>query len=322
MLVAVFALLASSSKISSTHALGQLPFQVLLNPDGSGRVFMNNGSTPSWKACRPDLTVCTAFATGNFSTGDAPSGTVFWDGENLVTPIWRGTLREIEPPSARGEIRGNEVVTPVAGLWAGGWEDDYDDLTFSICKTAAGENCLTINKEGLRGECSARGAVLIDPTFAGRYLRVIDQRYGSGTVFAGVGHPDYYPAGKFKPGATVSMAVVSKIATATGPPSINCGPLPLTEASISKDGAAAVSCRILGCRVELIARRGRKMARLKRTLPPRPTGRPAKLRLTPSSLERLEGSPILFMVKINGQTVARRTIAIGPLPIVAEYPES
>ena len=323
-LTAALALLVSGSEASSTQALGRLPFQTLLNTDGSGQVFMNNGSTPSWQACRPDLTTCAPFATGNFSTGDAPPETVFWAGADLVTPVWRGNLRELGPPSAQGKVRGNEVVTPVAGQWTGGWEDDYDALTLSICKSATGENCLVINDEGRQGECGARGATLIDPAFAGRYLQVVDRRYGWGTAFAGVGHPDYYPAEKFEPDARVSIAVVGKIAPATGPPSVDCGAPPLTEASIAADGSAEVTCQIVGCRAVLIARRGGRTARLARKLPSTPLVRrpaPAKLRLPPSSMERLEGDPILVVVKINGSTAARRTVKLGRLPVVAEYPE-
>lgn len=323
-MIAALAILASGADTSSTQALGRLPFQVLLNADGSGRIFMNNGSTPSWQACRPDLTACAPFATGNFNTGDAPAETIFWAGDDLVTPIWMGNLRETGPPSVRGKVRGNEVVTPVAGLWAGGWEDDYDDLTLSVCKTAAGKACLEINDEGREEECGARGATLIDPAFAGRYLRVVDRRYGSGAVFAGVGHPDYYPAEKIEPRATIAMAIVGKIAPATGPPSIDCGPPPLSEASINGDGSAEVTCLIVGCQATLIARRGRHTARLERRLLSTPPFRGrglAKLRLPPSSMEPLEGGPIQITVKINGRTAARRTVKLGRLPVVAEYPE-
>jgi hypothetical protein len=306
---------------SSAQALGRLPFQVLMNADGSGRIFMNNGSTPSWKICRADLAGCTPFASGNFSTGSAAPGSVFWAGDDLITPVWKGNLHEVEPPSVRGRVRGNEVVTPVAGLWEGGWEDDYDELTLSICMTALGERCLQINQEGPEKRCGPEGATLIDPAFAGRYLRVVDRRYGSGTLFAGVGHPAYYPIGKIEPGATVSMAIFGRIAPARGPAGAHCGPPPLFTASISGDGSAEVTCRVLGCRATLVAHcRGRK-ARVERKLPPAPLwgSRPAKLRLAPALFERVEGGPISVTVRINGRAATHRTVKLGPLPVVAEY---
>jgi hypothetical protein len=324
-LIAAVALLAFGAGASSTQALGRLPFQVLLSADGSGQIFMNNGSRPSWQACRPDLSACTPFATGNFSTGGAPAETVFWAGGDLITPIWRGNVREAAPPSVQGRVRGNEVVAPVAGLWAGGWDNDYDDLSLSVCKTAAGERCLAIDYEGEEGDCGAGGAVLIDPAFAGRYLRVVDRRYGAGTLFAGVGHAAYYPLGEVETAATTAVAVVGKIAPATGPPSVECGPPPLFDASISGDGSAQVECSIVSCRAVLIARRGGRSARLERKLPATPLAtnpQSVTLRLAASSLERLAGGPIRVTVKINGRAIARRTVKVGRLPVVAEYPDS
>jgi hypothetical protein len=296
---------------SLTRALGGRPFQVLLNADGSGRIFMNNGARPSWNACRPDLTGCTPFAKGNFDTGNAPPETVFWAGGELSTPLWKGNLHEEAPPSVQGEVRGNKIVTPIAGQWAGGWADDYDALSLSICKTPAGEHCLQIDYELVRGGCGPRGAALIDPIFAGRYLQVVDYRYGSGTIFAGVGHPAYYPIPKVEPQATVSVAVVGKIAPATGPPKKQCGPPPLSTASIATDGSAEVTCQIVGCRATLIAQHGGKTVRVRRKLPLPPAyrlGTPVKLRLTHSALEQLGGGPLRIEVRVNGSIAARRTV--------------
>lgn len=307
--IAMIALLVGPA--TTVSALGDLPFQVLLEADGTGRIFMNDNSSPSWKACRPDLTACTPFAVGNFETGEAPPGTVFWAGGSLLTPVWKGTLRPTAPPSVSGEVRANYVVTPLAGQWAGGWEDDYDELTLAICKKATGENCLTVNHEGSERECGAAGATLIDPAFAGRYLRVTDHRYGSGTVFAGVGHPFYFRDREPVPGPTISVAVIGKIAPATGPPSVKCGPSPLIAGSISKAGSASVECRVVGCRAALIARRGRRAARLTHSIRPArglaesPT---VTFRFAPRAIRRLGKGPVRLALKINGKTVARRTV--------------
>ena len=324
--IAAVVLVACGYGAGSTSALGGHPFQILLNEDGSGRVFMNDGSNPSWEVCRPDFTGCAAFATGNFNTGNAPPNSVFRAGGGLVMPLWKGNVRSVTAPSVQGRVRGNEVVTPVAGQWAGGWEGDYDELSFSICKSASGGGCLQVNHEGPEKRCPER-ATLIDPAFAGRYLRVVDRTYGRGTLFVGVGHPPYYPIPEIAPAATVSTAAF-KIAPATGPPKIRCGPPPLFTAAIADDGSAEVACRLIGCRAVLIARGSGERARLVRKLRPlpylvrrEPEPGATTLRLSARTLERFEGRPIRVTIELNGTTFAQRTVAPGPLALVAAYPE-
>jgi hypothetical protein len=317
--VAVF-LVSLGGGASPASGLGGLPFQVLLNADGSGRIFMNDGSVPSWEACRPDLTHCAPFAVGNFSTAGAPAETAFRAG-NLVTPLWKGTLRSTGPPSISGKVRGNELVTPVAGSWTGGWESDYDSLSLSVCKTPASSRCLEVNHEEPRGRrCGPDETMLIDPAFAGRYLRVVDRRYGKGTIFAGVGNPPYYPL-EIGPATTVAVSVVGKIAPATAPPAADCGPPPLFDASISSDGAAQVNCTLLGCRAVLFARCGERSVRARRHLSPSryfvPTT--ATVRLRASAIERLDGCRARTTIRINGRTLDRRSVRFGPLPTVAAY---
>ena len=277
---------------------------------------MTNRTSPTWESCRADLTACKPFATGNFNTGDAPPETVFRGSGGLITPLWKGTLRETAPPSVRGQIRGNEVVVPVAGDWTGGWASDYDALSLSICRTAAGEHCIEIDYESVRKPCGSEGTALIDPAFAGRYLRVVDRHYGSGTVFVGVGHSPYYPIGEIQPEATVSMAVVDKIASATGPATINCGPPPLIDASIAVDGSAEVACELIACRATLIAQRDGKTARVKRKIAATPlsrdkSGTATRFHLRPSVIDSLGGGTIKVSLKVNGTVVARRSVRAG-----------
>jgi hypothetical protein len=316
-LTAAAMVIALGSLVPATHAIGRYPFQVLLNSDGSGKIFMNSSATPSWKACKPDLSECTPFASGGeFNTGDAAPNTVFWGGENILTPVWQGRLQAVSPPSVQGAIRGNEVVTPIAGSWIGGWEDDRDELTVSICDTAAGTGCFTINYEGHEEECGAGGAVMIDPAFAGRYLRVIDRRHGSGTIFAGVGHPTYYQSEELPEGATISVAVLGRIAKASGPPKVHCGPPPLIHASISDDGTANVTCAIVGCHIAVIARSGRQVIRLAKRIRPMRTRREpgtAALRLPLSAITRLEGKRVQITVQVNGEKAAVRAVPIKKL---------
>lgn len=297
---------------SRASALGDLPFQVLLNADGSGNIVMNNGSRPSWKACRPNLTECTPFATGSFDTGEAMPETVFWAGGELLTPIWKGNVHPTSSPTVTGKIRANDVVRPVAGQWSGRWGDDYDQLTLAICRTATGQRCLTVNHEGPERACGSAGATLIDPAFTGWYLRVTDHRYGSGTVFAGVGHLPYFKDQEPVPGPTVAVAMVGRIAAPSGAPEVKCGPPPLTSGSIDRSGSAKVGCRVLSCRATLVAQRnGGRVAKLTRKVPAEP-GFPGStfrtIRFKPSALNRLGNGPVRLKLRINGRTVVRRTV--------------
>ena len=273
---------------------------------------MNDGSSPAWQLCRVGLTDCARFAEGSFETGGAPPGSVFWGGGDLVTPVWNGELREATPPSIQGRVRGNEVVTPVAGGWEGGWADDFDNLSLLICTTASGDHCLQVNHEGPERSCGPAGATLLDPAFAGRYLRVVDRRYGSGTVFAGVGHEAYYAVDKVEPEATVAAATVGRIVRATRSPSVTCGAPPLFRASLSATGSAEVTCGLIACRAVLAARRLGRQASVSRELPPTSIsgGKAVRLKLTPRAIERLGSGSAEFTVKANGVTIAQRTIEL------------
>jgi hypothetical protein len=306
----------------SAWALGGSPFQVLLNRDGSGRIFMNDGQVPSWNVCRADLTGCAPFATsGDFSTGSAPSGSVFSAGSDLRTPVWRGNVHPASPPSIEGQLRPGSVVVPVRATWEGGWEDDYDIVDMAFCRTPTGEECVQVNHEASAFEGNPRKETLIDPVFAGWYLEVFDERYGSGTAFAGVGHDLYYPIEKVQPGPTIAVAVVGRVAPLNG--SGGQGPRGLFKASILRDGSAKVRCLVSACKVTLIARRGSASARVARTIQPllSPNGQSASLRLPPASLERLLGGRIDVTVMVDGSVADRRAVRLGPLPVLAAYPE-
>lgn len=165
--------------------------------------------------------------------------------------------------------------------------------------------------------------MLIDPAFAGRYLRVVDHRYGRGTIFAGVGHPSYYPL-EIASGPTVSLATVGKIAPAIGPPEADCGPPPLFNASISSDGSAQVSCTLISCHAILTAHCRGRSARAKHKLVPSGYFETASatVRLRPAAVERLEGCRVSEALRINGRAIDRRNLRLGPLPVVAAYPEA
>jgi hypothetical protein len=66
--------------------------------------------------------------------------------------------------------------------------------------------------------------------FTGEYLRVADQVYGPGTVFAAYALLSPYGASVWATGPTVSVAVVGQIMPAVGPPESSCGPPPRPKA--------------------------------------------------------------------------------------------
>jgi hypothetical protein len=290
-------------------------FQTLLESDGEGRIFMNDGSRPTWEACRPDLTGCSPFATGDFTTAGAPPETVFWAGGSAVTPVWKGTVSPAAPPSVDGALRADEVVAPVAGGWNGGWSDDYDELTLAICRSPQGHECATVDHEGREYGCGAPGATLIDPAFTGWYLRVTDHHWGAGTIFGGVGHDFYFHDVEPVSGPIVSVAVVGRIAAATGPVESRCRQPLLMHASISSTGKAKVECQIVGCRTELIARRSSRRAARRRSRIPMQLGglprRPKTLGFRPAAFRKLGNGPLRLTLEINGKRVARRTVAVG-----------
>lgn len=291
-------------------------FQALLSPDGSGHLFVNDGSTPEWKACRPDLSSCTPFITGgDISTNGAPAGTVFWAGEDSLSPVWHGNLTFVTPPSIVGALRANELVTPVPGGWHGGWEGESSSMQLSVCDTPTGVGCLTLTHSHFVGECPETATVL-DPAFTGKFLRVADRRSGAGPHFeAAYAVPSPYGDEIWLSSPTTSVAVVGRIASAIGPRTEKCGPPPLVEASISKRGIATVRCQ-RDCRAVLIAKRRPHRARLVRNLMPssRLGSREESgesLQLPRRALRLLGQGRIRMVVKVDGKLYARRTVLIG-----------
>ena len=331
LLVVVLGLSAGGPSVASPSAAETISMQALLNDDGSGRLFVNTGTGEpwTWEACSPDLTSCSPFGTGReISTASANPETVFRVSGNPaadlmpgVSPVWHGNVASTRTPSVSGIVRANELVTPIPGTWIGGWGNEPDVMQLSACSEPTGQNCVTLTNAHYVGGCPNKGAVL-DPAFAGDYLRVADRRDGSGPHFMlayGVISP--YGLDLWTPGARLSTAVAGRIASATAPPAADCGPPPLNSASISREGIAKVKCG-LGCRVLFVAKGKRKSTRLVRKLPRKPAApvrlgeRPLPLR-DPISLQlpRWFSSAagherIRMIIKIDGKLAARRTVRL------------
>jgi hypothetical protein len=296
--------------------------QAVLNSDGGGRMVANSQTNPSdetwfWEACAPDLSTCTPFGSVRIvNTTGAAAETVFRVtssyGATTLSPVWHGNVTSLGPPSVSGVVRANELVTPVPGQWNGGWDGDFDLTQLSACAIPAGDACTTITDFRYARGCQS-GATVLDPAFTGEYLRVADERFGVGTAFTLEGAASPYGHEAWTAGPTTSVAIVGRIGRAAGPRTINCGPPPLVQASISKSGVATVKCG-LGCRVVLLARRGPHTVRLTRKLPPTPLIPPRKgipkLRLLPQSLARLGPGSVRMIVTVDGKRAARRTVLL------------
>ena len=291
--------------------------QALLKTDGSGYLFVNTTKHPrTWEVCSPALTDCAPIQSDDpyegLNTGATGPGVVFratsGDGSVGLSPLWNGRVSPLTPPSLEGPVRANERVTPRPGTWQGGWQDEGDFFQLAACRTPQGTGCTTLTDSHYPGSCPETSAVL-DPAFIGDYLRVADQRRGTGPHYElmyASRSPYAARGGIWEASAVTSVAVVGRIAAPTGPRTAKCGAPPLDDISIASSGVAKVQCG-LGCHAVLIAGRAGRHARVTRTLARRQT---ASLRLSRSSLIRLGAGRARMTLKIDGRRVARRTVVL------------
>lgn len=313
----VAALVLLGSLLPASGAAAEVKMQALLNPDGSGRLFVNDsGEGWLWEACSPDQSTCRPFSAGrDISTTGASAETVFRvsnGGSPGLSPFWHGNVALLSPPSVTGAIRANELVTPVAGKWSGGWEGEKGNFQLAACTSPVGGRCTTLTHSHYVPACPGESAVL-DPVFAGQYLRVAERRVGAGPHFVlayAVGSP--YGHEVWGQDQRTAVTFFGPIEPATQRRSAKCGPPPLVEASISKRGVATVRCG-LGCRAALVARQGKRRARVTRKLAPLlgtlPKGViPPQLRLKKQHWTRFEPGRVRAVVEVNGRVVASRSI--------------
>ncbi len=223
---------------ASADAVEKATVSTSLKANGSGLLIANSRTNPedetwAWRACASDLSSCIAFGRGRtISTSGARPNTRFRAtssyGATAVSSLWRGSLRPLGPPAVSGLLQANKRITPDPGQWRGGWSDDYDIIQLAACKSPRGLRCTTLTDLNYPDSCS-HGAVVLDPQFSGSYLRVADQRIGTGTAFPAFAVPTPYGGRIWGADRMTSVAIVGRIAKATGPRTIQCGPPPLTE---------------------------------------------------------------------------------------------
>jgi hypothetical protein len=301
----------------------EIDMQALLNPDGTGHLFVNNTDGPwQWENCSPDLAECKPFGGGReISTAGAEPHTIFRvKSEGLIglSPEWRGRVKSLVPPSVSGVLRANQFVSPVPGRWARGWEDEFSELQLTACAAARGRDCTTLtHSHYLRRGCSKSSSFVLDAKFTGSYLRVANRRIGAGPHFVlayAVGSP--YGGVVWKRNPVTSIDTIGRIAPPVSGYPGECGPPVPNEGSISRQGVAFIRCGE-DCDVSLTASRAGRVVRIERQLPPSRdgllAGPPVSLQIHPSRLVRLGSGPVGLKLRIDGKLVAQRIVrfAVG-----------
>jgi hypothetical protein len=313
-LLALAALLIVAVPASSAYGVAM---QTWINPGGtSGRLSVTTSPFESitWEACSVKLTECKPWSSGSEAeTLGAPAGTVFRvkgsAGRVGLSPEWRGPLKEAEPPHVDGVIKASEYVTPVPGLWSGGWRDEPAELQLSACLSQAGEGCVALTDPHYIRRCPNSASFYLDPQFVGRYLRVADRQNGDLHYEAAIGTISPYGAEVFGRSRTVSVAMVGQIAPAVSPAAGECGPPPAPTATISAEGIARVECGA-GCGAVLAGTRSGHRVTIASGLPEQDLLRPKalELQLSRASLARLGLGKIRLVVEIDGKRLAQRMI--------------
>ena len=299
--------------------------QTAIGPTGLGSLFADTSSTTvpplTWEACAPDLTSCRRFAGGReIETTGVAAGTVFRvrdaGGERGVSPEWQGPPKEMAPPRVAGVIAANEFVSPVRGLWSGGWRGENSEMQLSACAAESGQECVSLTSPHfVRRGCASSASFYLDPRFVGLYLRVADRQ--SGGPHAEGGYAVYSPSGAtwgfdevWGRNRTTSVAIVGQIAPAANAPAGECGPPPPPIATLSAEGTARVECAG-GCSVVLVGTRNGRRQLVTRQIPEQGLLRPnpaLELDLPSSALARLGAGKVRLTVQIDGTRWAQRTI--------------
>jgi hypothetical protein len=307
---------------SAASAAETPDMEVFLEGNGSGGMIASSNVEPpagesfSWQACTPHGMACVPFATGQkVGTADAGPGTVFMVTPSAApverSPIWRGNVTAFTPPSVSGQVRANTLVTPVPAKWKGGWTGDLDRTELAECRYADGTGCSALTDLG--GAACAHEAVVLDPAFTGRYLRIADQTYAADAPFVEEGEDSLTFLGFVWPSApTTSVAVLGRIAPATGPRTDHCGPAPRAlgrepSATLSEHDVATIRCPS-ECTIVLRADRGPKRVQVTRKLAEWGT---VMIGLSPHSLASLGDGRALLSVEVDGEVLIKRTVAVG-----------
>jgi hypothetical protein len=311
-------LLASFYLAPRASAAEKPEIRVSVDENGSGTLVVNPGAW-NWENCTPGLSHCVSLGPAqDISTLGVEPNTRFrvtrpGVEETAISPIWQGDVANIEHPAVSGTIRANELVTPVAGKWTGGWEGDYGATQLAACVNGNGTECTNFADplESSAEHPCPNGAAILDPALTGDYLRVAERQVypdpvGSAVWSAERGLPVWQES------AATSVAVVGQIAPAEGPGirTPSCGP-PLNMSSfISMRGIATVHCTF-GCQAVLSARSRRATVRLERRLKAMPHGASRNLTLSKRSVAHLQLPIAKLTLEINGKRTSQRVVDLA-----------
>lgn len=298
---------------SSVVSADRIRMQILTDPDGYGRILINTAGGPwTWEACQPSLDRCVPFGRGReIDTKKAAPGTIFrvsGSGSSSLSPRWDGRVSRVRLPGAGGLVRGNEFVSPVGAVWRGGWKGEYSEFQLAACDSPTGVNCVSLTDPRYERECAARSAaIVLDPMYAGRYLRIADRRVGAGPLIRPASAV-LSPNGDEIWGRdrATAVAVVGQIAAPVSAYPGECGPPPPAQGSISSRGVATVRCQA-GCQAELVARAGGATRRVVRRLPEQDI----LVLAPPTELSVRGGLPqgrVRLVLQIDGRKLAQRTV--------------
>lgn len=219
------ALLVAAVPAGGLTTRGTVEMRTELAPNGLGRLAVEPGGSWRWDTCR--RRVCSAFKHGyEIDTKGARPGSAFrirGRGQFDLSPRWAGRVRSVAPPSVEGVVRVNELVRPVPGRWRGGWVGGKNRLQLAACVTADARQCTSLTDPHFINGCEHEAAVL-EPAFAGQYLRVANRRFGPDPIreFAyAVSAP--FGAAVWPRNRTTAVAIVGRIEAATGPRAAPCG---------------------------------------------------------------------------------------------------
>jgi hypothetical protein len=319
LLVSLFALAGSAS----ASILGY-PVSSYINEAGEGSLIANSTSNPpgetwTWEICDGAGEACRPLGSGrSIRTGSPPAGTTFRaisnTGVSGLSPVWNGPLRVASPPTVAGTLQANQLVTPVAAVWEGGWVGDEGATQLSVCPSEADNDCTTLTDRHYSSNCPS-GSAVIDPAFAGLYLRVASEVYGPNMGFDLFAVTSPYGGAIWAPRPTIAVAIAGRIPYIAGRRTTSCGPPPIVAglpaqealgvraAWIEPDGLATVRCEA-GCTVALRSGTGR------RAVSARAAGKgEIQLRLPRRKLLRLGRAAHRYTLLIDGHQVAQLTVS-------------
>jgi hypothetical protein len=317
-IVCIGLLLTTSGLVVTAPAESARRFAVetFINPDGTGQMLASGTAPWKWEACTAEQKGCEPFARGReANTAGVPAGTVFrlrdGSGELSLSPEWRGPLKELAPPRVAGVLAANEFVSPVPGLWGGGWRGENSEMQLSACITGSGSECVSLTDPSYyRVGCSRSDSFALEPRFVGWYLRIADRQSGGPHLEAGTGSVAPFGAEPLRRSRNTSVSIVGQIAPAVNPPAGECGPPPAPTATVSAAGQARVECAG-GCTVLVVGtRKGRRQV-VTRRIHAQDLLRPAaalEVGLSGPALARLGAGRIRLTVEVDGKPLARRTI--------------